>query len=193
MGNTPKILDSGTIVNPTGLKDYGLYPWNYLAGTEAMAEKLFELILKEPPQTLIVIEETNMGKNRWSQKCLEFIHCLLLNKIINSCEKRTVKYINTSDWRKILGIHMTKVDRAKNVKVKRLKRIGSAAAKATLKEEGLRGKITKKHLAIRWANEMFGLELRPKDDDIADALALGTSAYMGVSYCDGTNQKRGDK
>lgn len=191
-GVTPKILGSGTVVNPTGLKEMGKYPWNYIAGARLMTSKLIELI-EANTCDVIVIEETNMGRNRYSQKILEFLHCLLLDyfKANGYVPAEKVFYINTSDWRKILGIHMTKVDKAQNIKVKRLKRINTEESKAILKEAGLRGKMTKKHLAIRWANETYGLELRPKDDDIADALALGTSYYMGVRFCDGTNQKRG--
>ncbi len=193
MGSIPQIVDKGTIVNPTSLKEYGAYPWNYLAGTSDLAERLYILISQQPADTIVVIEETNLGRNRWSQKCLEFIHCLLLKKIKDDGgQGRTLKYINTSDWRKILGIHMTKADKAQNVKVKKLKRVNTPEAKAILKAAGLRGKMTKKHLAIRWANTTYGLELRPKDDDIADALALGTSYYLGVSFCDGTNKKRGN-
>ncbi len=193
VGQTPKILDSGSIVNPDGLKHLGKYPWNYLAGARQLVAGLIELIEKKSKDGpfLIVIEETNMGRNRYSQKILEFLHCLILEYLWTNFIHEDVVYVNTSDWRKILGIHMTKVDKAQNVKVKRLKRINTAESKAILKEAGLRGKMTKKHLAIRWANETYGLQLRPKDDDIADALALATSVYMGVRYCDGTNQKRG--
>lgn len=201
-GAVPEILDSGSIVNPDGLKDMGPYPWNYLAGARLMTTKLIQLIIDKSVESgecigelpVLVIEETNMGRNRYSQKILEFLHCLLLESLhTKTSMHHEVLYVNTSDWRKTLGIHMTKADKAQNVKVKRLKRIGTDEAKATLKEAGLRGKMTKKHLAIRWANSTYHLALRPKDDDIADALALGTSYFMGVGFCDGTNQKRGKK
>ncbi len=196
MGTTPRILDQGSIVNPEGLKELGKYPWNYLKGAELLVSRLIELVRShafsiKQGEMVIVIEETNMGRNRYSQKILEFLHCLVLYQLRYWELDQNVIYINTSDWRKILGIHMLKADKAQNVKVRRLKKVNTPEAKAILKEAGLRGKITKKHLAIRWANETYGLALRPKDDDIADALALGTSYYMGVGFCDGTNQKRG--
>jgi hypothetical protein len=35
-----------------------------------------------------------------------------------------------------------------------------------------RGKITPKHLSVRWANREFDLSLKIKDNDIADSLAV---------------------
>lgn len=199
MNEPPTILEKGTIVNPKGLKEYGAYPFNYLHGARDLVGRIIQLIERVNESNgvdVIVIEETNMGRNRYSQKILEFLHCLILEYLQDNFwaePTARVVYVNTSDWRKILGIHMSKVDKALNVKVKRLKRINTTESKATLKEAGLRGKITKKHLAIRWANETYGLSLRPKDDDIADALALGTSYMMGVALCDGTNRKKEKK
>ena len=42
----------------------------------------------------------------------------------------------------------------------------------------IRGKITPKHLAVRWANDIYNKKLKIKDNDIADALAIATCGII---------------
>ena len=93
-----------------------------------------------------------------------------------------VVYVNTSDWRKVIGGNLTKADKAMNIKVRKLKKAGN---KEALKALGVRGKVTKKHVAIRYVNATFGLDLKMKDNDIADAICQGTAYFLGVKHCDG--------
>ena len=54
------------------------------------------------------------------------------------------------------------------------------------KDLGIKGKVTKKHLAVRRANDLFNLTLIQKDNDVADSLLLGTAYFLGAEVCDGT-------
>jgi hypothetical protein len=45
-----------------------------------------------------------------------------------------------------------------------------------------RGKITPKHLAVQKSNELYGLELKLKDDDIADAILLGRAFLIDRKF-----------
>lgn len=116
--------------------------------------------------TRIVIEQTNKGRSRWSQKLLEWMHLMILLTI----DKKTMQwpyFIDTSRWRSILGVTMTKDDRKHNKLVK-LKKV--------------RGKITPKHLAVRQVNDWFGLDFKQKDNDIADAILIGTAHAREICH-----------
>lgn len=180
-----KLVAYGMIKNKTKISGYGTYPESYVGAAEAMAVQLLELVLRFTPDK-IVIEETNKGRSRYTQKILEFIHCTLLIVLRRDNHLGRVVYVNTSDWRKITGVELTKADKKQNTTLSKAK---SAAKKKQEKLDkkalGIRGKITKKHLAIRVANQLYELELKPKDDDIADAICIGTAFCYGVKICDG--------
>lgn len=184
-GQPKKLIDFGMIVNEDKISGYGTYPESYVGAAEAMAIRLLELVLRFNPDK-IVIEETNKGRSRYTQKILEFIHCTLLILLRRDNHIQKVVYVNTSDWRKITGVELSKEDKKQNTKLSKAK---SAAKKKNEKLDkkslGIRGKITKKHLAIRVANDLYDLQLKPKDDDIADAICIGTAWCYGVKHCDG--------
>jgi hypothetical protein len=50
---------------------------------------------------------------------------------------------------------------------------------------GIKGKVTKKHLSVRWVNETFGFNMKVKDNDICDAVCLGSAYIKGCKVCDG--------
>jgi Holliday junction resolvasome RuvABC endonuclease subunit len=129
------------------------------------AKRVCELILKEAPDT-IVIEQTNAGRFRSSQKQLEFIHCLVLYTMEQEKYLERIVYVDTSQWRSALGIKLSKEQRINNKLVKAKVR---------------RGKITPKHLAVMWANDKFDLALKVKDNDIADAIALSWFGHLRQS------------
>jgi len=107
----------------------------------------------------IWIEQTNAGSFRNSQKLLEFIHFAVLDKIKLLGCKEKVGYVDTSAWSSLLKIRQTKEDTKNN---------------ALVREKKKRGKITKKHLSVRWANASYGLTLKLKDNDAAEAIAIAT-------------------
>lgn len=148
------IIKSGTFFR--GKDEEGTmdnYPKSMMQVAEKAARQVVDLVLSENPD-VVVIEETNLGRNRFSQKTLEWIHYCVLSGVIG---KHKIEYISTSEWRKILDIKMSKEDKAHN---------------KNIKETGARGKLSQKHLAIRFVNGYFGLELKPKNEDEADALCL---------------------
>ncbi len=136
--------------------------FGFVCDAENMGEHLVALVSKCKPD-FIYIEQTNKGRNRTSQKQLEFIHEAVLRRFWDKNWEQLVRYVDTSAWRSSLGVRMTKEDRDHNKKVKAGK---------------IRGKLTPKHLAVRWANERYDLELLLKDNDIADAIAVATYGYI---------------
>jgi hypothetical protein len=183
-----KLLKYGSFPNEKRIAEYGPYPWNYLAAASETAERLLELVVDLAPD-VVVIEETNGSKSRYTQKTLEFIHALLLQLLevwaITGSGK--VVYLNTSDWRKALKVQLSSEDKKQNAKLSKAKRQAAASGqKLDRKALGIRGKVNKKHLAVRVANERFGLSLKQKHNDIADALLLGVAFIEGAPHCDGT-------
>ena len=191
MGAVPKILETGIVNNDLPVSSFGEFPFSYYHAAKAIADKLLTVLAKAdgfPAGAIdvVVIEEINKpGRfgNRYSQKVLDFIHCLTLQWMLKATlSKFKVVYVNTSDWRKVIGGNLTKADKAMNIKVRKLKKAGN---KEALKALGVRGKVTKKHVAIRYVNATFGLDLKMKDNDIADAICQGTAYFLGVKHCDG--------
>jgi hypothetical protein len=179
-----KLTRYGLIKNPKKIQEYGKYPWSYLNATEAMAQQLLILTERETPD-IIVVEETNGSRARYTQKVLEFLHCCLLARLATSF-KGEVYYINSSEWRKVVGMVMTNEDKKANRKLNVEKNIAEKAGKKLDKEKlGIKGKITKKHLSVRLVNAMYGLDFRIKNNDTADAICLGTSYIKGCEVCDG--------
>lgn len=189
------------VLTEDGLSHYGVYhapyspkgegiPPDYEAidRSEFIAEFVDEICREHKPDR-IYIEQTNGSKNRESQKQLEFIHAAILIKLRLEHE-HNIRYIDTSQWRKTLSIRLSKDQKKHNKKIKefnkaiataRSKKDFDAAAESTKKKNEykaqfkIKGKTTPKHLAVIWANQTYGLQLKHKDNDIADAIALAKS------------------
>lgn len=173
----------GAFPNEKSISEYGNYPWNYLEAAHETAAKLNALVVEFNPD-VVVIEETNSAKARYTQKTLEFCHALLLQLL--QIWPIQVVYLNTRDWRKTLQVVLSKEDKKQNAKLSKAKRKAAATGeKLDRKALGIRGRINKKHVAVRWANAEYGLTLKQKDNDIADALALGAAYLRGAPHCDG--------
>lgn len=184
-----KLLEQGSIQNDKRIEDYGPYPFSYYYAAKNMALLIQDQLSKHRPD-VIVIEETNGSRSRYTQKILEFLHYAVLHTLLDT--KAKVVYINTSDWRKSVGGMLSKEDKKQNAKVAKAKQKAKTDGKLDLKkfaelkkQMGVRGKVNKKHVAIRLVNQMFGLSLKAKDDDVADAICLGLALYNGVPHCDG--------
>lgn len=180
--SVPALARYGTLHNVGPAKAYaqGEYPWSYVAAAQSMALQIRHLLDEELPD-VVVIEETNQGKNRYTQKILEFIHLATLEHLAGLPTRPRVTYVSTSEWRRVLGLYMSKEDRKKNATLR--KGLSNGLSK---KEIGIRGKVTSKHVTLRWVNEVFGLALRPTDNDIADAIAVG------AAFCRGAKASIGD-
>ncbi len=140
--------------------------WNIFHSAKAFADNIYDkLILKEEFPYQVVIERTNLGRQRSSQTFLEWLHFCFLMKMIGS--EQELFYLDSSQWRKAVGMLMSKEDKKNNQDVKKGKK---------------RGKITKKHLSVRLVNDLFKDKLRAplklKDNDISDAILLGYSKWI---------------
>jgi len=170
-----KLVDHGTIVQkvwgknaPYNTEEEG-YPFNYVDAAKRMMLNIFDVYHKFIPD-VVVIEETNKGKNRFAQKMLEFIHCL----VVDVCRDEEIRviYLDTSKWRQTMGLYMSKEDKQNNADIRKAKKEGKKA----------RGKITKKHLSVRMVNKLYNLNMKMKDNDVCDAILVGL-AYLRSQRC----------
>lgn len=186
----PRIVSSGVVKNDRTVLEYCEYPWCYLAAAEDMARKVSVIMGMVVPD-IVVIEEINLGRNRYTQKELDFIHCCVL-KEIEALNRRIsshikVVYISSSAWRSALKMEMSREQKKNNAKLSKAKRQAAASGERLNKKRlGIAGKITKKHVAINWVNEVFGTKFKMKDNDEVDAISLGAAYLIGAIICDGT-------
>lgn len=204
----PALQAHGTITLPQEVKEYGKYPWSYLKAAQVMADSLSKLIVKYSPD-VVVVEETNLGKQRYSQKLLEFIHCSFLAEfdprvVWDSTHGKRVDaplvYLSTSEWRKVLDLRLSNEQRKQNTKVSRAKgksrkpdgKLDLKKFNAEKKRLGVRGKTTWKHVAVQYVNDPetgYGLGLKQKDNDAADAICIGLAYFKGAVPCDGLKEE----
>lgn len=170
------LIDNGTLFQDESTSRDGSleYPEDYIEWAKACSRKIIGLIEKFKPEHL-VIEETSKGsKNNFSQKILEFIHYIVGKYIVKNNIGRT--YYMTEQWRRICSCVMSKEEKKQNLEVRKQRKKKIKVAK---NKEGKRiGLITKKHVNVRRANEVFELNLILKDEDMADALLLGYAYYL---------------
>ena len=163
--------------------DYPMaYPNNFIDCATRVASQVDDLIEKHKPDA-IVIEETNRGRQRFSQKLLEFIHFTTIGVLT----KREIKplYLTQKCWRDSVGAYATKEEKSWNAKVGRLKKKARAEGKVNavgaLKPVKIDGEIamrkSTKHFSLRVVKELYGIELGIKENDQADAILLGTAAW----------------
>lgn len=153
------LIDYGFIAVPESPMPGALFDYNQMDRANAVGAYVYTLAFNLDPD-LIVIEQTNKGKNRTSQRGLEWIHYSVLSKLRHFFQYKII-YVDTSEWRNKLKIRLDKDQRKHNKEVKHKK---------------ARGKITSKHLAVNLINQEFDLNLKLKDNDIADAICLGLYA-----------------
>jgi mRNA deadenylase 3'-5' endonuclease subunit Ccr4 len=157
----------------------GPYPESFVDWTQMCHDEVMKLIIKFKPDVL-VIEETAAGsKSIYSQKILEFLHYKLAFYIKES--KIKAVYILTEQWRRETGCIMSKEEKMHNKEVKKYKDRNDS--KIAYDINGKRtGKITRKHVNIRRANEVFGEffkePLKRKDEDKADACLLAFAYHL---------------
>lgn len=187
----PAVLEYGTVELPQSILAYGSYPFCYLSAAAEIQRQVIRLIELHNPK-VVVIEETNLGKNRYAQKALEFIHCLVVQWLSTNFPGRTV-YLSSSAWRQALGLSMSKDDKKANSKISKMKKESKQEdGKIDLKKfnelkkaSGIKGKITKKHIALRYVNDIYHINLKTKDNDQADAICLALAFFKNATPCDG--------
>lgn len=157
----------------------GAYPESFVDWANAVYSKIYELIDRFAPDVL-VIEETAAGsKAIYTQKILEWIH-FLVAKFIKETKIKVV-YLMTEQWRRETGCQMDKAEKKRNKSVREYKK--EKKTKIAYDEAGKRtGIVTRKHVNVRRANEVFGeflaVPLRKKDEDTADSLLLAYCYHL---------------
>lgn len=155
------------------------YPGNYLAWARERFDRLKELIETHKPDVLVIEETAGGSKSAYSQKILEWIHFLLAN-FIEENNMRAV-YVLTEQWRRETGCQMSKEESKRNKDVKKYKEANETNIAYDIQGKRI-GKITRKHVNVRRANEVFSKflkePLRKKDEDTADALLLGYCRHL---------------
>jgi hypothetical protein len=197
-----KLTECGTLFTDKTVSDFGTYPRNYVEFSKFIAALIYSgLVLKFKPDR-IVIEETNPGREVYSQKKLEQIHYSFINQLIESGRCDRVSYLRTGEWRKAVTAKQNSEEKKLNSKISREKAKRNAsimsdknltteqktkAIKLPIKIDGkVAGRKGRKHVSIRVANELFGLSLKRKDEDAAEAALLGQAFLNGAVACDGT-------
>lgn len=169
-GLLPKVTITDFNVNKDPQKSPA-YPYNIITAAEKVVDQIDELISDVGGVSALVVENTNKGKNRNTQRALEFIHFALLKRIQ---DRLPMTYMDTSEWRKAVGMWMSKEDKKANATLSKAKKAAEAAGtKVNKKALGIKGAVNKKHLAVRMANELYSLTLIQKDNDTADAILMG--------------------
>jgi Holliday junction resolvasome RuvABC endonuclease subunit len=152
-----QLINYGLIkISPTGHSDYEL-----LDLAQALSKEIAIKVSNSNPDK-IAIEQTNPGRFR-VQKLLEFIHMATLIDLRALGAQSKVEYLDTSRWRSLIKMRLSKDQKDHNKKVK--------AKKA-------KGKITAKHLSVAWVNAKFDKKFKQKDNDICDAICLAYAAYI---------------
>ena len=139
-----------------------------------------EKLIKKFKTDVLVIEETVAGsKAVYSQKFLEWSH-FLLAKYIKESDTKSV-YLLTGAWRSEVGAKMTKEESKHNKEVKKYKDKNKTSVARDINGKRI-GRLTKKHINVRRANEVFGKflkePLRKRDEDVADSLLLGFCYHL---------------
>jgi hypothetical protein len=163
------------IVEPTDQP----YPNNYVSWAYDCWIKITKLIDIHKPDVLVIEETASGSKSAYSQKILEWIH-FLLAQTIKECNIKAI-YMLTEQWRRETGCLMTKEESKHNKMVKTYKEAHDTSI--AYDSNGKRvGRITRKHVNIRRANEIFSKflkePLRKKDEDTADSLLLGYAYHL---------------
>lgn len=186
--------------------EYGPYPECYRRAARDIASQLLKLIGEHRPD-VVVIEETNQGDNRYTQKLLEFIHkevgdgwdtgsasfevevpCTVSPEMHKKDFYPRVVYISTGIWKQALGLKKPKEAKLNDQLMKRAKEMASTGAcslNEAKKKLGIRGKWNKKMLAVGYVNENYGLDFKLKDNDKAEAICLVVAFTKGAKLCDG--------
>lgn len=157
----------------------GDYPCNYVIWANIVFIEINKLIQQYKPDCLVIEETVAGSKAVYTQKFLEWVHYLVACYIKESRIKAT--YLLTGAWRSEVGAKMTKEESKHNKYVREYKEKNSSKFAYDINGKRI-GKLSKKHINIRRANEVFGhffdKPLRKKDEDLCDSLLLGYCYHL---------------
>ena len=191
-----KLLRYGTLFALRNTASFGPYPENYVLFAENVVQRIRDEVIvpvlqggAKIQEIAFVAEETTPGRSNYSQKNLEYIHFLLVQLILRGY-KGSLGYIRDGVWKRICGATQNKAERNHNARVSRYKLKNKTKLAKFKDDKGkLRvvGKFTRQHYYIRAVKEIFGIELKLKDEDAGAAILLGLSYLRGSPLCDGSD------
>jgi len=179
------ILDSYGLINAkiidykSDIKKYtdfpDSYPTNFLYTSMVLAREIRTLLIEEKAD-FVVLEHTEKGKQRLSQRTLEWYHYAICNMLLE--RKMPFKYLLVSDWRKEVNCYIKHWPEhiAYNKQIKAAKKIAkpTKTGRILARIDGkVVSKVDQKKLSILIANQAYGLDI--SDDNIADAINIGTA------------------
>jgi hypothetical protein len=179
-----KVQEFGTVFIDVGPTYFGSYPFNFPKFARYVAERLATEIVDVWKPSEVILEETNPGKNVYAQKQLEMVHFAFIEEMAK--RNMPVNYVRTGVWRSLVGAYQNSEEKRLNAKIGRMK-VKSGSPKPVKIDGKVVGKKTRKHVALRRVRELFGIELKMKDNDTAEAILLGLAATLGAPKCDGSN------
>jgi len=152
------------------------YPDNFIVTVDAIAAFCMKIIRDNRIQ-MVIIEHPEQGKQRLSQRLLEWIHLSLVRELKKY--KIPYQYILVSDWRKVVKCYMKYwpeyQDWNKKIKKAKASATPTKTGRKLAKIEGKRASpMNQKKLSIVIANKKYKLNV--KDDNIADAINIGRAA-----------------
>lgn len=155
------------------------YPVSFVDWAYECYSKIEELFDTHAPDVLVIEETAANSKTSHSQKILEWIH-FLVAKLIKETKIKAI-YLMTGEWRKEANSKMNDDERKRNKEVLKYKKERKSRLAYDINGKVI-GKITKKHVAIRRANEVFGKyfkePLRKRDEDLADSLIISLAYHL---------------
>jgi hypothetical protein len=161
-----------------------VYPEDYVLWSKQVFSNVMIQAVGDRQFNALVMEDTTKGsRDAGAQRILEWIHYHVAEEVIKMKRSPVPHptgflgsfYLQTGEWRQIMGCIMTSEEKRRNKSVRRQNAEGSKVAKDP---GGKRiGKISKKHVNIRRVKEIFGIEFMMKDEDKADAILLGAAAF----------------
>jgi len=156
------------------------YPSSYVIWAALCYEEIEKLFELHTPDVLVIEETAANSKSSHSQKILEWIHYLVA-RLIKETGIKSV-YLQTGEWRKEAESRMNAEEKEHNKKWKKYKSQSKTNVVYDIETGKRIGKINKKHVAIRRANEVFGKyfkqPLRKKDEDLADSLVIALAYHL---------------
>lgn len=180
------IIDSYGLINAkitdykSDIKKYSdfpdIYPVNFLYTSMVLAKEIRTLIREEKIE-YVVIEHTEKGKQRLSQRTLEWFHFAICNMLLEI--EVPFKYLLVSDWRKEVSCYIKcwpeYIAYNKQIKTAKKTAVPTKKGRILARIDGrVVSKIDQKKLSIIIANQTYDLNI--SDDNIADAINIGTAA-----------------
>jgi len=152
------------------------YPNNFLITADAITEECIKVI-QENNIDMVIIEHPESGKQRLSQRLLEWTHLTLVREL----NKHSIpfKYILVNDWRGVVKCYLKywpeHQDWNKQVRKAKSKAIPTEKGNQIPKIDGKRvSAVNQKKLSIMLANSHYNLQI--KDNNIADAINMARAA-----------------